>query len=101
MRRLLAICLCLLTVRAVMGETLPPRPGKYFNDPAGVVSAPVAAGLDEKLRQFERDTSNQLVVAVFPKLETTSSVQEYTHRLAEAWGVGQKDRKNGAVLFVF
>ena len=101
MRRLLAICLCFLPVRAAPGETLPPRPSKYFNDQAGVISAPVAASLDEKLRQFERDTSNQIVVAVFPKLETASSVQDYTWRISEAWGVGQKDQKNGAILFVF
>ena len=101
MRRLLAICLCLLSARAAMGETMPPKPAKYFNDQAGVVSASVAASLDEKLRQFERDTSNQIVVAVFPKLETESSVQDYTYRISEAWSVGQKDRKNGAILFVF
>ena len=101
MGHLLAICLCLFFVRTAMAESLPARPANYFNDQAGVVSPGAAASLDEKLRQFERDTSNQIVVAVFPKLETESSVQDYTYRIAKAWGVGQKDRKNGAVLFVF
>jgi uncharacterized protein len=82
-------------------ETLPPKPPKYFNDFAGVVPAATAAGLDEELRQFERDTSNQIVVAVFPKMESASSVQDFTYRTAESWAVGQKDRRNGAVLFVF
>jgi uncharacterized protein len=101
MRLIFVIGLWVLFAGAATGETLPPRPPKYFNDPAGVVSAPVAASLDEKLRQFERDTSNQIVVAVFPRMDSESSVQDYTYRVAEAWGIGQKDRRNGAVLFVF
>jgi uncharacterized protein len=80
---------------------MPPKPAAYFNDYAHVVPAATASSLDEKLRQFERETSNQIVVAVFPKLETESSVQDFTYRIAESWGVGQKDRRNGAVLFVF
>src|SRR5688500_14104389 len=102
MRLSLAICLWVLSAAPAIAETLPPRPKeKYFNDLAGVVSAPVAKSLDGKLRQYERDTSNQIVVAVFPKMETESSIQDYTYRIAEAWKVGQKDRRNGAVLFVF
>jgi uncharacterized protein len=101
-RRLLAIGgLWLALVCACFAEKLPPKPAAYFNDYARVVPAPTAASLDQKLRQFERDTSNQIVVAVFPKMETESSVQDFTYRIAESWAVGQKDRRNGAVLFVF
>ncbi len=103
MRRLLAIggCWLALFVCAGFAETLPPKPAAYFNDYAHVVSPATASTLDEELRQFERDSSNQIVVAVFPKLETESSVQDFTYRIAESWKVGQKDRNNGAVLFVF
>jgi uncharacterized protein len=101
-RRLLAIGGCWLAlIGASCAETMPPKPAAYFNDFAHVVPATTASSLDAKLRQFERDTSNQIVVAVFPKLETESSVQDFTYRIAESWGVGQKDRRNGAVLFVF
>jgi len=82
-------------------EPLPPLPARHFNDYVGVVEAKAAAELDQRLAQFERDTSNQLVVAVFKKLETQSSVADYTWRIAHAWKVGQKDKANGAVLFVF
>jgi uncharacterized protein len=82
-------------------ETIPPKPAGYFNDYAGVVSKDQALLLNEKLAQFERDTSNQVLVAVFPKMETNSSIEDFTQRIAQAWGVGKKDRKNGTVLFVF
>jgi uncharacterized protein len=34
-------------------------------------------------------------------MQSESSVADYTQRIAKTWGVGQKGRNNGAVLFVF
>ena len=82
-------------------EVIPPKPPGYFNDNAGVVSKQRALEFNEQLAQFERETSNQIVVAVFRKMESTSSIEDYTQRVAQAWAVGQADRRNGAVLFVF
>jgi uncharacterized protein len=90
-----------LLLPAGAAERLPPKPAQYFNDYAGVVSAAAARLVEGQLRQFERDTSNQIVVAIFPRMEARSSVQEFTHRVAESWRVGQPGRDNGAVLFVF
>lgn len=87
------------TLRAA--ETIPPKPAGYFNDYAGVVSKEAALRFNEQLAQFERETSNQVLVAVFSKMGTDSSIEDYTQRIAQAWGVGKKDRKNGTVLFVF
>jgi len=79
----------------------PPKPERYFNDYAGVVSDATAARLNKTLEEFERAAASQIVVAVFPKMQTDSSIEDYTVRIAQAWGVGQKDNNNGAVLFVF
>ena len=80
---------------------MPPKPANYFNDYAGVVSATTAQQLNKTLEEFEKSTSSQILVAVFPKMPSDSSVEDYTRRVAEAWRVGQKERNNGAVLFVF
>jgi len=82
-------------------EVIPPKPDRYFNDYAGVVSKEAALRFNEQLAQFERETSDQVVVAVFPKMASDSDVADYTQRVAQAWGIGQKDRRNGVVLFVF
>lgn len=82
-------------------EVLPPKPAGYFNDYAGVVSRGAALQFNEQLAQFERDTSNQVVVAVFRKMQTDSDIADYTQRVAQSWQVGQADKRNGAVLFVF
>ena len=34
-------------------------------------------------------------------MQSDSDIADYTQRVAQAWGVGQKDRRNGVVLFVF
>jgi len=90
-----------LAVRSLGAEIIPPKPAGYFNDYAGVVPASTARELNEKLAQFERETSNQIVVAVYRTMQSDSSIEDYTQRVAQTWGVGQKERKNGAVLFVF
>jgi len=82
-------------------EVIPPRPAHYFNDYANVASSQTGRELDLQLAQFERDSSNQILVAIYPRMQSESSVEDYTVRVAQAWGVGQKGRNNGAVLFVF
>jgi uncharacterized protein len=93
--------LTLLAISANAAEVIPAAPSAYFNDYAGVVSKEAASRFNEQLAQFERDTSDQVVVAVFPKMQSDSDIADYTQRVAQAWGVGQKERRNGVVLFVF
>ena len=101
-RQLVAVAVFFWLLGAAgIGETLPPKPAKYFNDYAGIVSPNTAATLDEKLRKFERETSNQIVVAVFPKMDTESSMEDFTQRIYDAWKIGQEKEDNGAILFVF
>jgi uncharacterized protein len=82
-------------------EVIPPKPDRYFSDYAGVFSKEAASRFNEQLAQFERETSDQVVVAIFPKMQSDSDIADYTQRVAQAWGVGQKERRNGVVLFVF
>ncbi len=82
-------------------EIIPSKPTRYFNDYAGVVTPALANQLNRELEDFERTNSSQIVVVVYPKMQSDSSVEDYTVRVAQAWGVGQKGKNNGAVLFVF
>jgi uncharacterized protein len=91
----------LFAISAHAAELIPPKPAGYFNDYAGVVSKEAASRFNEQLAQFELETSDQVVVAVFPKMQSDSDIADYTQRVAQAWGVGQKERRNGVVLFVF
>jgi len=86
---------------AFAAEVIPPAPSQYFNDYAHVVSPATAAQLNQTLENFERESSDQILVAVYPKMQSDSSIEDYTVRVARAWKVGQAGHNNGAVLFVF
>ena len=101
MKTLPAILLAAWCCAAHAAEVIPPVPAQWFNDYAGVVSPATAARLNQTLQDFERESSSQILVAVFQHMESASSIEDYTVRVAQAWKVGQKGRNNGAVLFVF
>ena len=96
----LAAALGLAAVPALAAEKLPPPPTRYFNDYAGLVSAADAQRLDAKLEAFDKQTSNQVVVAVFPELPSPS-MEDFTIRTAQSWRAGREKLDNGVVLFVF
>jgi uncharacterized protein len=98
---LIAALLASAAIESQAAEVIPPKPDRYFSDYAGIVSKEAADRFNEQLAQFERETSDQVVVAVFPKMQSDSDIADYTQRVAQAWGVGQKERRNGVVLFVF
>jgi uncharacterized protein len=91
----------LTTLRAHAAEVMPPAPPKYFNDFAGVAEPATQERLNRALEQLEKDTSSQIVVAVFPKMQSDSSLEDYTIRMLRAWNIGQKGKQNGALLAVF
>jgi len=102
MKSFWALLLVLIVAAATRAaEVMPPKPANYFNDYAHAVQPAVAESLDRQLAQFERDSSDQLVVAIYPTMQTDSSLEDYTQRISDRWGVGQKGKNNGAVLFVF
>ena len=57
-------------------QNLPPKPDRYITDQAGVLDANTLASINDQLEQFEKDTSNQIVVAIYPSLppDATTSI---------------------------
>jgi uncharacterized protein len=82
-------------------EQLPPKPDKYVTDRAGVLGAERVDALSRKLEQFERDTSNQILVWIDRKVPENFALEDFTVRAAQKWKAGQAKTDNGAILFVF
>jgi uncharacterized protein len=101
MRRCAIILAWLFCASLFAADVIPPKPDRYFNDYAHVVDAGTANQLNSQLEDLEKSSSDQVVVAIYPKMQSDSSIDDYTIRVARAWGVGQKGTNNGAVLFVF
>src|SRR5499425_2651767 len=79
---------------------IPPAPDHRINDYAGVLSAADRDRLEDKLRSRERESSNQIVVAIFRSLQG-ENLEDYSIRLAQAWRIGQKSLDNGVIFLVF
>jgi uncharacterized protein len=101
MRRCSFIFIWIWCLSAMAGEVIPPPPVHYFNDYAKVVNTATADRLNKQLEDFERSSGNQVRVAVFPKMQSESSIDDYTLRVARSWKIGLKGTNNGVILFVF
>jgi uncharacterized protein len=81
---------------------LPPKPDRYITDKAGVLDASTVESINSQLEQFEKETSNQIVVAIYTTLpQEAGSVDQYTIDTYNAWQLGQMGKDNGALLMVF
>jgi uncharacterized protein len=87
---------------AAPAVTVPPSPKPhYILDEAGWLGGGAFRDLDARLQAYERETSIQLVVAVFKRVPPDAEMVDYSQRVFEAWKPGQKGRDNGVILFAF
>ena len=68
-------------------------------DDANLLSPQVRQALAQKLLEYARHTSNQIVVVTLPSLHGYP-IDEYGYQLGRHWGIGQKGKNNGALLIV-
>ena len=87
--------------QSAIDAEVPEKPAKYVTDRAGILGAERVDELSRKLEQFERETSNQLLVWVDRKIPERFTMEDFTVRAAEKWKAGQGKTDNGAILFVF
>lgn len=80
---------------------LPPAPVNHVTDAAGVIPDDRQAALSETLAAFDRETSNQLLVYVDRKVPAGTTLEEMGAEAIRTWRVGQVEKDNGAILFIF
>ena len=86
---------------AAIEDAIPAAPSQYVTDRAGALDAGRAGELSARLEQFERETSNQVLVWIDRRIPEDFTLEDFTVRAAQKWRAGQAAKDNGAVLFVF
>jgi len=76
-----------------------PKPVGHVNDFAGIIPKEMTERLETKLRAYKTETSNEVSVVTVKSL-SGMSVEDYTVRLAKAWGVGNRKKDNGVVFLI-
>ena len=90
-----------LFIMHAMAVDVPAKPPHYFNDYASLIDPRTAQQLDQRLEDFERQTSNQILIVIYPSLPADAAIEDFTQDAFRAWKPGQQGRDNGAILFVF
>lgn len=101
MKRLFALIAALLALLAAPLAAQPQFPelsGRVV-DEAGILPPDVTARLTVQLEELETTTQRQLVVATVNDLDGYD-ISDYGYQLGRAWGLGDKDRNDGALLLV-
>jgi uncharacterized protein len=79
-------------------KDLPAKSGRLVNDYAGVLSDAEKSALESKLVAYYDSTSTQIAIVIEKSLEG-DDLFDYSQRLATAWGIGEKGKNNGILIY--
>jgi uncharacterized protein len=96
--RLIVLFGLVLSPLLVSALEVPPLTGRVV-DLAGVLPVHDSDALTNQLKAHEEKTGNQVAVLILPSLEG-EPLEEYSHRVATTWKLGQKGTDNGALLLI-
>jgi len=98
-RTALAVFLLIfISAASIWALDVPPLKGRV-NDYAGMISPQTRQVLETKLAALEKSDSTQLVILTIPSLEG-ESLEEFSIKVAETWGLGQAELDNGVLFLV-
>lgn len=95
------VCVALLSLVGSWAQSIPakPEPPRLVNDFATLFTPEQTATLEQALVEFERQTSNQIVVVTVASLDGAAP-SEFALKVLRDWGVGQKGKDNGVVMLL-
>jgi uncharacterized protein len=94
----LAAAIVIAVTATSFALTFPQLTGRVV-DEAGVLDAATRQAITDKLAAVNARSGDQIVVVTLKSLQDTS-IEDYGYRLGRAWGIGEKEKSNGALLIV-
>jgi uncharacterized protein len=79
-------------------KEIPPKSTHLVNDYANILSSSQQSALEQKLVAYFDSTSTQIAVVIENSLEG-DDLFDYSQRLATAWGIGEKGKNNGILIY--
>ena len=87
-----------LFIATAQALTFPALSGRVV-DEGQMLTPATREQLTQSLQAHEKATGEQVVVVTVPDLQGMP-IEDYGYQLGRAWGIGQKDKNNGALLIV-
>ncbi len=94
------ILLFVFTTTLLADGIFPNNINKQVNDWGDLLSSTQERQLEQALRNYENESSNQIVLATFPSLEG-ESLEDVSERMFSTWNLGQSGKDNGVLLSIF
>jgi uncharacterized protein len=76
-----------------------PTLDSYVVDKVGLLDLNNKDQLIRKLKEYEKNSSNQIVVVILKSLDN-QDIETYGYQLGRYWKIGQKDKDNGVLLII-
>jgi uncharacterized protein len=101
LRSLRVILLFLMFPLFLFAQDFPtkPNPPHLVNDFTGTLSENEIASLENKLVAFNDTTSTQIAIVIMHSIGGYE-ISDYAYQLGRKWGIGQKEKNNGALILV-
>jgi uncharacterized protein len=79
-------------------KEIPAKSTKLVNDYANILSSSQRSALEQKLVAYFDSTSTQIAVVIENSLDG-DDLFDYSQRLATSWGIGEKGKNNGILIY--
>lgn len=88
-----------LCCHAAWASVVPPKPTTPVYDGAGVLTPQQKSELENKLVNFKKQRGPEIAVAILPTLGE-EDINDVRYDIFNAWGIGDKERKDGVLLLL-
>jgi uncharacterized protein len=101
MKKIFLLLFSFIIASLAIAKDIPeiPNPPRLVNDFSGVLSQDEIFQLEKKLNTNHDTTSTQITIVIENSLDGEDAF-DYSLRIAEKWGIGQKGKNNGVLIYV-
>lgn len=98
----LAVLVGLISAPVAQGLDVPARPPLETPviDQTNTLSKNQISSLSDRIAKNRGEKDFQLGVLMIPTLGSSESLEDYSLKVAREWGIGAKDKNNGVLLFI-
>ena len=96
---LIPVFLLFFSMRIVFAFDIPDKPQNFVNDYTNTLSSEDRTSLENKISNFEKQTSNEIAVVIIPSLDG-DTVENIAQNIFTKWGIGKKNKNNGVLLLI-
>ncbi|MBU3968734.1 TPM domain-containing protein [Patescibacteria group bacterium] len=95
---IIALFLTILPITS-FAFAVPEKPSSFVSDYADMLKPEEKAILENKLSEFEKQTTNEIGVVIIKSLEG-DTIENIAQEIFTKWGIGKKDKNNGVLLLI-